>query len=163
MERHHQGWPPPLIGFGKSVVEETPEGVPINQFAVISYLKADKILKSLTRSQFNEVYVTNNLGELIVHPDSQKMLNPDDKMVDPLVKEALEKKYRTSVIQYEQDGVEMLGAFSKALNSKVFIMSKVSGKKAFSVVDRLIFRSIAFALMLVTLAFIFAILFFAPL
>lgn len=148
---------PPLIGFGRSVVEETDSGVPVRQYAVISYLRADKIMSSLGRGSLNEVFITNAQGEVLVHPLMAVMvagLNPD-----ALTQKALQHPLSTSVLPAEVDGEKILGAFSKAFNKKIIIISRVSEARAFNVVYRLIYRSLFFALIVLTAAFIAAILF----
>jgi len=150
---------PPLIGYGKSVVIEDSKGRPVSHYAVVTYLKADRILKALTRSEFNPVFIVNQDGEVIAHPDSEMQQRGHDESLAQLIREALDVDLKTKVTSYQNNGEEYLGAFSKAFNNQIFVLSRVSAEAAFQVVDRFLFRSLMFALIVGTLAFIVAIFF----
>ncbi|MCC7404088.1 MAG: HAMP domain-containing protein [Bdellovibrionales bacterium] len=148
---------PPLIGFGRSVVEETDAGIPVRQYAVISFLRADKLITALGRGTLNEVFITNAAGELLAHSEMARMAQ--SSAPDALIEKALSHPMNTSVLPAEVNGQRVLGAFSKAFNKKILVVSRVSEDKAFAVVYHLIYRSLFFALIVVTAAFIAAILF----
>lgn len=150
---------PALIGFGKNVVAEAADGSPIRQYAVIAFVKADKILKSLSQSQMNEVVVANKDGEVLVHRDPEILYSGKDEKLDKIIQQALESQLRVGVQNYREGKDEILGAYAKGFGSKVIVLSRVAGSEAFAVVDRFIYRSIVFALIVVTMAFIAAILF----
>ncbi|MCB0365308.1 MAG: HAMP domain-containing protein [Bdellovibrionaceae bacterium] len=148
---------PPLVGFGRSVVEETEAGVPVRQYAVISYLRADKLMTALGRATLNEVFITNEKGEILAHPKVEMM--GQEGSPDALILKAMEHPLNTSVLPAEVDGKKVLGAFSKAFNKRIMVVSRVSEDKAFAVVYHLIYRSLFFALIVLTASFIAAILF----
>ena len=148
---------PPLVGFGRSVVEETDAGVPVKQYAVISYLRADKLMTALGRGTLNEVFITNEKGELLAHPDVELMSSAVEP--DALIRKAMEHPMNTSVLPATVDGQQVLGAFSKAFNKRILVVSRVSEDKAFAVVYSLIYRSMYFALIVLTASFIVAIVF----
>ncbi len=75
------------------------------------------------------------------------------------VKSILSQNLRTSVLQTQKDGQNILGAYSKAFNDQVVVISQVSEAKAFAVVNQFLYRSLVFAMMVLTVAFIAAILF----
>lgn len=150
---------PPLIGFGKSVVIEASPGRPLRHYAVIAFIKADKILNTLQEGHLNEVFVANSQGELLVHPDIVKMKDGQDSNGSEFINQALGQEVKTSVVSYESQGQEMLGAFSKSFNGRLIVLSRVSGERAFAVVNHFVYRSILFAMIVFTLAFIAAILF----
>lgn len=147
----------PLVGFGRSIVEETDSGKPLRQYAMIAFIRSDKLLRSLQQGNLNEVFIANHQGEILAHRDEKILLHPESEKA--FVQSILKHRSRTSVLQMEKAGQNILGAFSKAFNDQVLVVSQVSEEKAFAVVNRLLYRSVVFALMVLTLAFIAAILF----
>ncbi len=149
---------PPLIGYGKSVIEEDAQGKPVQRWAVIAYIRVDQFLKSLPTDKLYHAFITNNRGHAIVHRNAEAMLDFTSTVKWPLVQKALGSQVKTSVSEYEINGEEYLGAFSKTFNNKIFIVSEADGKKAFSAIRDLIIRSLVFATMVMTLAFMAALL-----
>lgn len=149
---------PPLIGFGKSVVEEAANGQVVSHYAVVAFIKADKILKSITSGTYNDVLLINKDGELLIHSDADVMRG--DRLLETgVVERALNTPARTAVLEMQTDQGKVLGGFSRTYGDQVNVISMVSEAKAFSVVNRLVMRSLLFAMMVGTLAFIAAILF----
>ncbi|MCB0350128.1 MAG: HAMP domain-containing protein [Bdellovibrionales bacterium] len=149
-----------LIGYGKSVIEENENGVPINQFAVIGFVKADRVIAGLVQGQPNEVYLANRDGDVLAHVDPKVMSAPTWAK-DDLIEIAKKSEAKKQVQDYASSvgGEKYLSAFAHALGNKVFVLSRISEQKAFRAVNRLVLRSLLFASMIVTMAFIVAILF----
>lgn len=150
---------PMLIGYGKSVVIEGADGKPQAHFAVVAYLRADRIVKALTRGQFNQALITNSAGEILAHPDPKAMEASSDPTIASLYEAATSQEVRTSVLKYRFKGEDYLGAYAKAANDRLIVMSKVPTSIAFAAVDDFLRQSLLVAMILVTLAFIAAILF----
>ncbi len=149
---------PPLIGYGKSVVEETESGQVVNHYAVVAFIKADKILKSITSGTYNDVFLINKDGEVLIHSNAEVMRGKQ-VVESGVIEKALNTPARTSVLEMQTNHGRILGGFSRTYGDQVNVISMVSEAKAFSVVNRLVMRSLLFAMMVGTLAFIAAILF----
>lgn len=149
---------PALIGFARTVVEEDSQGVPINQFALIAYVKADRILRSIQEGQFNETYILNEQGEILAHRNPEVMEGLRSLSLD-LYEKAHTDVLTTRVLKFDQNEETYLGAYSKALGGKAIILSSVNERHAFQALNRLIYRSGLFASIVMTVAFIVAILF----
>ncbi len=152
---------PPLIGFGKSVVSDSggrsrQERAP---FAMIAFVRADKILQSFSNSRLNEVTAVNRFGEVLVSADPSKMATAGKLAGHPLFKAATAPNIRTGVLRFEHEGREILGAHSLSHGGKIVILSQVDGRHAFSAVESLVQRSLVFAMIAVTLAFLAAVFF----
>lgn len=147
---------PPLIGFGKSVIEEDAEKKPLRRWAVITYVHADRLIKSLPTEKLYDSYITNNHGELLAHHNSKQMVDPQTSKTWLATTKALNMPTRTMVTEYVHANEEFLGAFSKAHNGKLFVISEAAGQKAFSAINGLLVRSLMFGLLVMTLAFIAA-------
>ncbi|HEX4925940.1 MAG TPA: ATP-binding protein [Bdellovibrionales bacterium] len=149
---------PPLVGYGRSVIREDENGQVIDRLAVVSYIRADKILKSLDLVKLSEVFVVNGKGHVLVHEEIGTMIEGADTKEHPLVQAALKHQTKTSVMQFNDSrNEEVLGAFSKGFNGKVMVIAQVQGNKAFAAVRALVTRSLVFSLMVVTVAFIAAV------
>lgn len=149
---------PALIGFGKNVIEENSHGIPVRQFAIIAYVRADRIIKALKESSPSESLVVSSEGEILAHPD-HKILQ-DQKLQDvELFKKAKDLKMRAQVLKYTNNDDGRFGAFAKSDAGQIFVLSSISESKAFKAVNDLVFRSLLFGSILVTFAFLLAIFF----
>lgn len=147
---------PPLIGYGKSVIEEDADKKPLRRWAVITYVNADRLIKSLPTEKLYDSFITNNRGELLVHHDPKQMTNPKIAAEWPSTQKAINMQTKTMVAEYTHESEEYLGAFSKALNGKIILVSEATGKKAFSAINGLLVRSLNFGIIVMTLAFLAA-------
>lgn len=148
---------PLLMGYGQTVIEEDHRGIPIRQFAVIGLIKMDRIMKLLEQGRPNEVFILTTSGEILIHPDGvQFSKNEYKKDLVNLVQSNTRKK---QVFEYEDAAGRYLAAFSRAFKNKAIVVSQVQESQAFRAVNRLIFRSLVFASLIVTIAFLVAIFF----
>jgi signal transduction histidine kinase len=149
---------PMLIGYGKSVVEEDDHGAPVDQFAVIGYVRADRILTALKDGQPNDVYVVSKTGEVLAHADS-KIMDKESPLPSGLAQIALKSQVKKSVAEFSENGESFLAAYAGAVKNQAYVLSQISEGKAFLAVNRLVLRSLIFASTVVTLAFLVAIFF----
>jgi signal transduction histidine kinase len=148
---------PPLIGFGRSVVVEDSQGVAVDQMAVVGYMKVDRILKSLSLVKLSEITVANREGEILVHPNSATLKEKTLLINNPLFQSALGSKTKTSVINFESKGQKILGAYSKSHGGKVVVLAQALESDAFLAVTELVERSLIFSLIVMTAAFLAAV------
>ncbi len=146
----------PLIGYGRNVVIEDSKGRPIENLAVIGYIKPDKILKVLSFVKLSEVKVLDQYGNVLVHPDLNMMNKQANFSAGPLFKTALESKVNSSVASLKDESGEFLAAYSKAYQGKIFVLARASKEQAFSAVYDLVSRSLSFGLIVITLSLLFA-------
>lgn len=155
---------PPLIGFGKSVVPETDEAAASDAsgpapFAIVAFIRADKMLKSFTNSRLSEVFAVNRHGQVLVHPVPERMADAIGMSENPLFKLAVSQPVKTGVSSFNLNGANILGAYASAQDGRIIVLSQVNGSVAFSAVERLVSRSLVFALIAITAAFLVAVLF----
>jgi signal transduction histidine kinase len=149
---------PALLGYGKTVIVENENGVPVNSFNVVALFKADRLIKSVEQGELSEVLIAHNGGEILVHANPEFMKNPT-LINDAMLKDAIKSNLKTSVKSYNSEQTEFLGGYNKILDGRVIVLSRVPYKNAFRAVNRLIFRSLLFATTIVTLAFFVTIFF----
>ena len=153
----HSGEAPPLIGFGRNVVVEGNNGQVRDQMAVIGYVRLDRVMKSLSLVRLSEISILNSQGELLAHRDAKVMASNPAADTSKLFRAAREAKTKTSVLQVEENGQEVLGAFSKSYKGRIFVLARAQQREAFAVVGQLIERTLIFALFVMTAAFIVSI------
>lgn len=146
----------PLIGFGRSVVTEDTRGRPTDQLTVVGYIKPDKILKVLGLVKLSEAVVVDQNGTVLIHPDFEIMKLAKNYQTSPLFKSAIDSKVNISVASLKDESGEFLGAFAKAYQGKIIILSRAGKDQAFSAVYQLVTRSLSFALIVITLSLLFA-------
>ena len=153
---------PLLIGFAKAVsasgnaTRAAGEPAP---FAMIAFVRADRLQESFAKSRINEVMAVNEHGQILAHARPEKLADESSMSAHPLFKDAREKGLKTGVLSYQDGDREMLGAHSASLGGKIYVLSQIDGKLAFSAVERLVQRSLIFAMIALTLAFLAAIFF----
>ncbi|MGE3975951.1 MAG: ATP-binding protein, partial [Bdellovibrionales bacterium] len=150
---------PPLVGYARSVLLEDVEGRPVDRVAVISFINAEKILKTISSAEMSQVFITSQSGEILVHRDASQMASAFNIRENPIYQKAFESPLKTSVVQTQFQGEEILGAFSKIAGGRIYILAQSDGRKAFAVVRDLMRRSLIFSLIVLTIAFLAAVLF----
>ena len=146
----------PLIGYGRNVVIEDSKGRPVENLAVIGYIRPDKILKVLNFVKLSEVKVLDQYGNVLVHPDLKVMNSQKNYSGTPLFKTASESKINSSVASLQDERGEFLAAYSKAYQGKIFVLARAQKDQAFSAVHDLVSRSLSFGLIVITLSLLFA-------
>lgn len=146
----HEG-APPLIGYGRLVVLQNEQGVPVDQWAVIGYLKLDRFLKSVGVVRLSEVIIANQNGQVLVKPDARDLFKKTDMSSQALFKQALESKTRLSVSNVEIGGEKFLGAMARAFRGQLIVIAKAPEKEVFRVVRDLAIRTMLFGMIVLTL------------
>lgn len=151
---------PPMIGFGKSVVPESGKGASGRApYAIVAFIRADKLLQSFAGSRLNEVIAVNKFGQVLVHPANEAMQSAASFADHPLFKTAINQAVKTGVMSFDYQGQELLGAHSLTGDGEIYLLSQVDGRQAFSAVENLVRRSLIFASIAITLAFLAAVFF----
>lgn len=149
---------PPLIGIGKAVITESYDRTPLSQYAVIAYMRTDNILKSAAHLKKNQLFITSGTGHLLLHTDQSFTPGADLGKI-PLVQKSLQDQASTQVMTYHDGAQGMMGAYSKSENGDIIVFATIEEAKAFSAIDAFVKRSLLFASIVATIAFIAAVLF----
>lgn len=142
---------PPLIGYGRLVVMQNEQGVPVDQWAVIGYLKLDRFLKSVGVVHLSEVVIANRQGAVLVHPEAKKLSERPSLSGTPLFQQALDSKTRLSVTHLEAGGDKYLAAMAKAFRGQLYVIAKAPEREVFRVVKDLGVRTMLFGSIVLTL------------
>ncbi|MEK7355113.1 MAG: ATP-binding protein, partial [Bdellovibrionota bacterium] len=155
---------PPLIGFAKSVSasnssDKSSKSASAPRFAMIAFVRADRLASWFGQGHLNDVILVNRQGQVLVDGDQKKMAAAASYAAHPLFKAASGMGFRSGVANFDFDGGHFLGAHSSGYDGKIIVFSQIDGRHAFTAVDRLIQRSLVFAMIAITLAFLAAIFF----
>jgi signal transduction histidine kinase len=153
---------PPLIGYGRLVVLQDANGKPVDQWAVVGFVRLDRFIKSVSSIQLSQVYVANQRGEILVHPDSSKVLTHPSVIDDAIFKEAIASKAKLSLVDRTLDGAHVLAAYSKGFDDQIFVVAKANGSEVFRVVQDFTIRTFLFGSIVLTLVVLAAFLLSAP-
>lgn len=145
--------PVPLFAFAKVVVSENESRR--QQFVVLATIRLDHLAKVMRENQLSDLYLLNRNGELIFSGESTISKEGLAKLLPKFNQQGV----KSSVFSFTEEGEQYLAAFANAKQKRFTLFSRASKRKALSVVDRFIYRSILFASIVFTLAFIVAIFF----
>lgn len=91
---------------------------------IVSYFKIDRLQKSFDSSGDKFMFLVNEEGVVMSHPDEEKVIEINDFSDHPMVENALESKIKIKQKYFESDeGGRVLGAYAKT----VFGLILVSG------------------------------------
>ncbi len=147
---------PPLIGYGRLVIMQNEQGVPVDQWAVIGYIKLDRFLKSVSVVRLSEVVIANRHGEVLVHRDARDLFNKPQIAGSSLFKQALESKTRLSVSNVDNGGEKYLAATAKAFKGHLIVIAQAPENEVFRVVKDLGIRTMLFGTIVLTLVILAA-------
>lgn len=142
---------PPLIGYGRLVVLQDKAGRPVQQWAVVGFVKLDRFLKSVSIVSLSELYVANQRGEILVHPDAKYLMKHEKSDQDPIFQEAVKSGTKLSLVNRELANGRVLAAYSKGFNDQIFVVAKASEGPVFQVVKDFTIRTFLFGSLVLTL------------
>lgn len=128
------------------------EGRP-QSFTFLFIVRFDQLGIQEIQNRLSEVFLFNRQGDLLFS-DSQ-----NDFLDRSFLEKTKDEYVKTSVFQYQEKQQDYLAAFSKSFSGKLLVVSRVSTEKALAVVWQFVYRSILFASIFLTIAFLVAILF----
>ena len=147
---------PPLIGFGKLVLVLDSNNVPVKQWMLVSFLKTDSFLKSVSLIQLSEIQISNSDGEVLVQKEAKQLIEKPNIKEQTLFKLAKKSQASNSVTRFEESGKQWLSAFAKAYNGHLYVTARAPENKVFSVVKALTIRTFLFGSIVLTLVILAA-------
>jgi two-component system NtrC family sensor kinase len=147
---------PPLIGYGRLVVMQDERGMPLEQWAVVGFVKLDRLLKSVSIVHLSEIFVANRKGQILVHPKAELLLTRPQINDDPLFIEASQMKAKITVVNREVGNDRVLAALAKGFNDQIYVVARASEAQVFHVVKDLSVQTALFGSIVLTLVILFA-------
>jgi signal transduction histidine kinase len=142
----------PILAYAKVVITE---GRMADQFVLMSLVRLDHLASSIRSNRLSQLFILNEDNALVFSGEKQV----DNLNWDKVISKLEEKGVRSSVFSYEEANESYLAAYSKTDIGKLTVFSRAARSQALAVVKRFIYRSVLFASIVFTLAFIVAIIF----
>ncbi|HRK02134.1 MAG TPA: HAMP domain-containing protein, partial [Oligoflexia bacterium] len=116
--------------------------------------KADSLVSAFTRSGIAEVYVFDANGDVLFGSNSEI-----NQKKDPLYSASRVEQLRSEVRQFDLGGKQYLGSWYRLQSAPLVVASRVELGHAFAAARLLIRKSIIYAVIIVTVAFMVALIF----
>jgi signal transduction histidine kinase len=142
--------PLPLLGVGRRVTIFNSKGDEVRKKTVVGYLNLKPVFDSLAPAKNSQISVANSEGQILWGEPL-----PADH---PLMTAARENKVSSGVLKYKFESEARLGAFSKSPTGEFVVFSSSAEDKVFGAISEVVTRSLIFTLILLTLAFLAAVL-----
>ncbi len=133
----------------------TPDG----QSVVVADLRPERLLKVTSGTGLYRVYLVDARGQVLAHPDPQKVLQHADLSSLQVVKDALEAKVSRGSREYASPEGEMLAAYARLDAPRAAVVVEVPRNEVFRATRELTFRSLLFALAVIASSLVAAIYF----
>ncbi len=147
---------PPLIGYGKLVLVLDANQKPMDQWVLVSFLKIDSFLKSVSLLNLSEIQISNRDGDILVQKQASELVNRPSLNQDPLFQKAMQSSARLSVTRVDQGDGGWLSAYAKAFDDQLVVTAKAPESEVFEVVRALTVRTLLFGSIVLTLVILAA-------
>lgn len=142
-----------------SAGEETPAIITLasrvsDNEVVYADLKLDPLLSTFTRTGLAQTYLMDSDGFALADSDQKKISTTTDLKTDFLMASAQTSKLRSEVKSYSDNGIDYLGSFYRLGIASLVVASKIQAGEAFAAAQVLMRKSLLYALVVVTLAFL---------
>jgi adenylate cyclase len=140
----------PIVGISIPLRRDTDRRV---SSIVVSYYKLDSVLKAFKTSGITSVFMVNDEGDIIAHPDSSLVVSGGNYINIPIVKMMMKSKIDNGQTRYaDERGVYHLGSFKKLGIAGCGVIATVEEDKAFQEVYNIQRRNIYLMIILLTSA-----------
>ncbi|MFT3839682.1 MAG: ATP-binding protein [Myxococcaceae bacterium] len=133
----------------------TPDG----QAVVVADLRPERLLKITSSSGLYKVFLVDAKGQVLSHPDPQKVLQHADVSSLQVVKDALEAKVTRGSRDYQAPEGDMLASYARLDSPRAAVVVEAPRAEVFKATRELTFRSLLFALAVIASALVAAIYF----
>ncbi len=147
----------PLIGVALRVVAQND---PKSGILLLGLVRHERLLKIFARSKIHTVYLIDGYGNLLAHPNVNLVATKENVADAEFVSSILANPVKTGAKEFHsKDGTRWLSAYSKIDAGNLIVISQISRESAFLATQRLVNKSILFAIGLVILAFLVSMVF----
>ena len=127
----------------------------VNDHEVIyADLKLDTMLAAFARTGLAHTYLRDSDGFALADSNHEKVSTQADLKTDALMAEAQASKLRSELKSFQENGVDYLGSFFRLDLGDLVVASKIQTGEAFAAVQVLMRKTLLYALIVVTAAFL---------
>lgn len=125
---------------------------------IIADLRPEWLLSAVSTSSVYKVFLVDRLGRVLAHPDSEQVIKREDLSTVPVVRDALGGKLARGTEEYELNGESRVAAFARIDSGAGAVIVEVPRDEVFKATRELSRRSMLFAVGVVSLALVLAVL-----
>lgn len=125
---------------------------------VIADLRPEWLLSAVSTSSVYSVFLVDRLGRVLAHPKSDQVIRREDLSTLPVVRNALGGKLVRGTEEYEVGGAFKVAAFARVNSGLGAVIVEVPRDEVFKATRELSRRSLLFAVGVVSLALVLAVL-----
>lgn len=126
------------------------------QEVIYADLKLDQVLKSFSGNKLAHTYLMDSDGFSLADSDHEKISTTSNLKDDPMMMSALSSKLRSELKSYTVNNVSYLGSFFRLGLADLVVGSRTQTGQAYEAAQVLIRKSLLYALIVVTAAFLIA-------
>ncbi|MDQ3267065.1 MAG: ATP-binding protein [Myxococcota bacterium] len=119
---------------------------------IVADLAPFRMLRIFARPKLSDVYLVDDRGQIVVHPDPTQMLAHADWSGQQIVQRALASAVSSGVHEYQVQEDERIGAFSLVPLSRLAVLVEVEKRDALRANAELTRRSILFGVFVIAIA-----------
>ncbi|MBL7716773.1 MAG: HAMP domain-containing protein [Bdellovibrionales bacterium] len=132
--------------------------------AIVADIKSDRMLELFGSSGIATTYLVGSDGHFLAHSDQKQVYRKKaapsaGEALDPVVKAARQSKVKTEVKRFEEKDQVFLGAYSRMGFGDIIAVSRISQSEAFAAVRVLVQKSLIYAVVVISSAFLIALFF----
>ncbi len=119
---------------------------------ITAVVQLEQLLQLTRRSRVFEISLTDATGTLLAHSDLERVVRRDVGELQPEIKNVEDAHSAGMTIEYESDGVEMIGGFARVGFGGVIVSAQIPKSAAYLASRNLLRRLLIVALVLLSLA-----------
>ncbi len=119
----------------------------------------DRLGGAFERRGIAQSYMADSEGFALAHSDPETVRRVASLSSDPLIRAALQSKVRSELKRLGDGEEAVLGSFYRLASGRVIVASRVAEREAFSAARVLVQRSLLYALVVITAAFLVSLFF----
>ena len=133
--------------------------VPGKNRVIFADTRLDPFLKAFAAQGIAEMYLVDSGGNMLAHHDAARVMSAENASNDYLVQIARKSKIRSEVKKFEEGDRSFLGSYYQLGVAGLVVASRVELKEAFVAMRVLLKKSLQYAAIVVTAAFLAALFF----
>jgi diguanylate cyclase (GGDEF)-like protein len=148
----------PLLGYGINVIQHNLSNNTDSHIYLVGFLRSD-IFFNVNQRELTKTFLIDKSGKILLSSNGE-LNESNGTLSNPLINQFMQGISRNSVMKFSDDtGKEFFGAFSTLNFSDFAVVSMIEAQPAFAGVNKLVFRSLIFALAILCFGFIVSLFF----
>lgn len=147
---------PPIMTIASAIESDDPDAP---KRVIYADVRLDRMLEAFRAGLIAKPYAVDSEGHLLAHADQQLVLGAPLLNGDPLIQKAQASTVLGEVTRFSENDKSYIGSFYKVGLGGLIVASRSEGGVAFEAAERLIRKSINYAAVVITVAFLVALFF----